>query len=362
MFTSDPTIVNARCGDAKSGLLHLRMSTAPTIRRLRAAAKLLLGLAIVAYLVYQAQSHQRFEEIVHNPKNWGMLVTSLACVVGAVLLGFVRWYLLVRAVDLPFTPGDAFRLGSLGFALNFVGPGGVGGDLFKGVALAREHKNRKSEAVATVVADRIIGLLSLLVITSSAILVTGMIWNAELPPSVRGLAMLVLALLAALLIVGGLFMAPGRISESTARLLNGVPGVGKVVGNLFVSCRVMSRRPKRLLPAIVLGIAMHLLLVFSFYTVSVGLPLTHPPLGEQFCIVPLAETAGAIPLTPGGLGTTEAALAGLYAAVGSDANSGAIVALGQRLVMLTAGIAAICYYLTQRKSIDAAINEAEEMV
>jgi glycosyltransferase 2 family protein len=140
-----------------------------------------------------------------------------------------------------------------------------------------------------------------------------------------------------------------------------VPVAGNVVGNLFVACQVMSRRPERLIPAFALGVTVHLLLVMSFHSVAVGLPLAHPSLGDHFCIVPLAETAGAIPITPGGLGTTEAALGGLYAAVGADANSGVIVALGQRLVMLTAGIAAIGYYLTQRQSVDAAIHEAEAM-
>lgn len=56
-----------------------------------------------------------------------------------------------------------------------------------------------------------------------------------------------------------------------------------------------------------------------------------------------------MPLTPGGLGTTEAALAGLYKAVGARSDDGVIVALGQRLVMLTTGGVAIVYYLTQRR-------------
>lgn len=327
-------------------------------RHAKAAAKLTLGLGIVAYLVYQAQSHQRFEEIIHDPKDWNLLGISLVCVVAAVLLGFVRWYLLVRAAELPFTAFDAFRLGSLGFALNFVGPGGVGGDVFKAVALAREHPKRKSEAVATVIADRLIGLTTLLMVTSAAILTTGMLWNSSVMPGVRGLAAITVAGLATVLVVGGLLMSPGKIGTTTAKLLGRIPLAGKVAGELFATCQIMSRRPDRLIPAIVLGIATHLMLVMSFDLVARGLPLEPPTLAQHFCIVPLAETAGAVPLTPGGLGTTEAALAGLYAAIGADPNSGVIVALGQRLVMLTAGIVAIGYYLTQRRSLNAAMDEA----
>jgi uncharacterized protein (TIRG00374 family) len=335
----------------------------PAIRRqLKSAAKLALGLGIVAYLVYQAQAHQKFEEILYGPKNWPMLATSLLCVTTAIVLGFMRWYLLVRAVGLPFTLSDALRLGSLGFALNFVGPGGVGGDLFKSVALAREHRRRKTEAVATVIADRLIGLFALLIVTSTAIVATGLLFDSSASAALRTLATMTVMALATMAVFGALFMAPSRISEKAAQLFGRLPLVGGIVGSLFVSCQVMSRRPERLLPAIAMAIVGHLLLVLSFYTVAVALPFEHPTMSQHFCIVPLAETAGAIPATPGGLGTTETALAFLYKSVGYQFDVGMIVALGQRLVMMTLGVVAIGYFLTQRKQVDAALHEAEAKV
>ena len=338
------------------------MSSSPVFRRLKAAAKLLLGLGIVAYLLYQAQGHGQFEKILHGPKNWPLLAASLGCVVAAVGLGFVRWYVLVRAAGLPFTLADAVRLGSLGFALNFIGPGGVGGDLFKAIALAKEHSERKSHAVATVVADRIIGLTSLLTVASVAILVTGMMDDPSLPATVRWLAGMTLLVWVSAVMLGALLMAPGHVSMTTAHLLERLPVVGPVAGNLLSACQTMSRRPQSLVPAVLMGIAVHLLLVLSFYLVAVGLPLDPPSLGHHFCIVPLAETAGVLPITPGGLGTTEAVLAGLYQAVGANKNDGVIVALGQRLVMLTAGIVAIGYYFTQRRSMNDAMHEVEAAV
>jgi len=336
------------------------MATTLLYRRFKGFAKLALGLAIVAYLLQQAQGHGQFERILREQKDWALLAASLGCVVAAVGLGFLRWFLLVRAAQLPFTLGDAVRLGSLGFALNFVAPGGVGGDLFKAVALAKEHAERKSQAVATVVADRLIGLTSLLGVSSMAILITGMPWNAEMPPGIRWLAWMTIAVFTTAVMVGSLLMAPGRVATTTAEVIHHLPVVGQVAGKLLRTCQMMSRRPDKLIPALGLGIAVHLLLVLSFHFVALGLPLDHPPLSQHLCIVPLAETAGAIPITPGGLGTTEAALAGLYEAVGHEKSSGVIVALGQRLVMLFAGIVAIGYYLTQRQSMDAAMHEAEQ--
>src|SRR5262249_30242303 len=66
---------------------------------------------------------------------------ALAFVIGfaAVLTTFVRWYVLVRVVKLPFRMADAMRLGAIGFFYNTFLPGAVGGDAVKAWFLAKEH-------------------------------------------------------------------------------------------------------------------------------------------------------------------------------------------------------------------------------
>ena len=65
-------------------------------------------------------------------------------------------------LHLPFRLRDAFRLGFLAFLLNFVSVGAVGGDLFKAFFIARDQPGRRTEAVATVVVDRLVGFYALL--------------------------------------------------------------------------------------------------------------------------------------------------------------------------------------------------------
>lgn len=322
--------------------------------------KLTLGLTIIAYLLYQAQRDQKFDELVHQPKDWSLLALAIGCIGAAVLLGFVRWYLLVRAIGLPFSLADAIRLGSLGFALNFVGPGGVGGDVFKAVALAREHHTRRSEAVATVIADRVIGLLSLLAIASIATLVSGTLWDNSSSTMVRALGGVTVVSLLAGVVLGLLLMAPGKVSRATANLLARLPWGGKVAQAMFDACQAMSRRPERLIPAVALGLVVHVLLVLSFDAVSRGLPLSPPSLIDHLRIVPLAETVGVLPITPGGLGTTEAALGRLYETCNASKDDGLIVALGQRVGMLSVGIVAIAFYFAQRRAVQRSLY-AEEL-
>ena len=66
---------------------------------------------------------------------------ALACLIWVVALfiTFFRWYLLVRAQDLPFTVRAAIRLGLVSYFFNSILPGSVGGDILKAVAVARDQ-------------------------------------------------------------------------------------------------------------------------------------------------------------------------------------------------------------------------------
>ena len=67
----------------------------------------------------------------------------------AVVLTFVRWYLLVTPLGLPFHLRDAIRLGFVGYLFQFASLGAVGGDLFKAAFLAHEQPRRRPEGTTT---------------------------------------------------------------------------------------------------------------------------------------------------------------------------------------------------------------------
>jgi len=81
-------------------------------------------------------------------------------------IGFVRWRVMVRALGLPFTMMDAIRIGFIGVLFNMVAFGVVGGDTLRAFYVTREIKDRTPEAISSVVADRIIGLLTMFSIAS----------------------------------------------------------------------------------------------------------------------------------------------------------------------------------------------------
>ena len=135
--------------------------------------KFTIALGILVWLVFQARD--AIATLSERTIAWGFLAAALVCSLVAAGLGFLRWHILIRALDVDVRLIDSMRLGSLGFALNFVSPGSIGGDFFKAIFLAHGHPGKRTEAVASVVADRVAGLLTLLGLASIGILATGLL-------------------------------------------------------------------------------------------------------------------------------------------------------------------------------------------
>jgi glycosyltransferase 2 family protein len=327
-------------------------------------AKLTLAAAILAYLVVQVQHHEGFARLVQQPKHWSLLALGLVAALAAIGLSFVRWHTLVRALGLEFRLRDAMRLGSLGFALNFVALGTLGGDLFKAVFLAREQPGRRTAAVASVMADRLLGLLVMLLLASGGILAAGLRHSASLP-----LVMLSNAILLAT-VVGGtgaglMLFVPGLLSPRMVGWVEAVPWVGPTAHRLIDAVRAYREQKPRLLLAGAICLAVDLLFVLSFYMVARGLPVHAPSLAEHLVIVPVANMAGAIPATPNGLGTMEATVELLYQAVPGgervEPGDGTLVTLAHRLTLMTVALVGLLYYVSRRSDLRELIAEAEEM-
>src|SRR5438067_5774722 len=93
-----------------------------------------LGLGLLAYVIWKNWSPPGglgIAQALQRPVQIGPLAVASALLCSSVVLTFVRWFLLVRAQELPFTLGNAVRLGLMGYALSTFLPGSVGGDTFK---------------------------------------------------------------------------------------------------------------------------------------------------------------------------------------------------------------------------------------
>jgi uncharacterized protein (TIRG00374 family) len=278
-------------------------------------------------------------------------------------LSYVRWHILIRALGIDARLIDSLRLGSLGFALNFVSPGSIGGDFFKAIFLAHGHPGRRPEAIATVVADRVLGLLTMLLLASAGILVAGLLHTSS--PKLKILYEMILITSAGLWIVCILLVLIGGLTgpRITGRVET-IPVVGKPIARMLGSVQVYRCRKRMLLASFVVSMAMALCYVTSYWLVSEGLPIRAPSWQQHLVIVPIAGIVGTIPLTPSGLGTTEAAIEELYKRM-PDAQvkpgDGTLVGIGRRATDIAVALIGLAFYLANRSEVQEVYAEAEQV-
>jgi len=319
-------------------------------------AKFGISFAILSYLFYRAGQDESFSGLAGQPKNWPILAAALALGLTAILTTMLRWYGMVRALDLPFRIRDAFRLGFIGYFFSFLTLGVMGGDTLKAIFIAREQPDKKTEAVASVIVDRVIGLYALCVMAAVAF------WVVDFPDA-SGQAAADLETLkntgrtvfAVCLAMGGVFLAmlvvPALTGPGMQRQLGRLPLVGSTLGRLTAAAALYRRRAPVVVGMFLLSLVTHFCFSSCVYLVALGLNHPHPSFELHFAIVPIANVIGSLPL-PGGLGGFEFAIYTLYKtlapAIGMNASHGFVVALGYRIITLViAGIGVVVYLFSR---------------
>ena len=290
--------------------------------------KYLLAFGLLGWVIYQNWAPEggrglRYVWQRHfvegKPIHGEFLLAAVLCFIPALLLTLLRWYVLVRAQDLPFRLTDAVRLGLIGFFFSSFLPGSVGGDLVKAAALARQQ-SRRTVAVATVIMDRLIALWGLFWFMA---LVGGGLWAAgalEGPGAAESkLIVRLAAAVVAASVVGWLLLGllPPHRAERFAGRLGRLPKVGGSAAEFWRAVWMYRCRQRSVAVVMLISFVGFVGFVGAFYCSARTLwgANTDPPiptLAEHFLIVPLGLILAALPLFPGGIGISEAGFGGLY--------------------------------------------------
>ncbi len=313
-------------------------------------------------LAYVWERHVYGGEPVHA----GYFLLAVALALPSVLLTFVRWYILVRAVELPFRVIDAFRLGFIGLFFNNFMPGSVGGDVIKAAVLAREQ-DRRTVAVATVIMDRAIALWALIwfvALLGAGFWVSGLLTGlgAEQCRKIVVIAWVIVGLSAAAWAALGLL--PDRRAQRFAGRLERWAKVGAAVAELWRAVWMYRCRPRAVGGVLLLSWIGHVGFVFLFYFAA--LTLWQPDSGEQipslaqhFLIVPIGLVIQAAPFFPGGAGIGELGFGLLYQWLGCSEASGVLGSLVQRVINWTLGLLGGLMYLRMRAALQSVLRREE---
>lgn len=331
-------------------------------RHLITAVKFALSIGILAYLFNTARQDDQFDGFLTSQKQWGWIAMGLLSCFGAHLISFLRWRVMVRALGLPFTRFDAIRIGFISSFFSLFAFGVLGGDTLRAFYVTRQIRDRVPEAICSVIADRVIGLLTMFSVASLAFLFldTATI-GSEHPAKLATLNYACVVVLTFTLVgIAGVitvFLAPQIVKSGWYRRLYTIPRIGSIVSRLTEVVLVYRSKPWAVLQCLIMSIGVNLCFVMSIYSIAAGMTQSYPSLADHFLIEPISMVANAAPL-PGGLGGMELALKFLYEAF--SFNTGVIVGFSFRFALLCISALGAVFWFLNRSKVAELMDANEE--
>jgi uncharacterized membrane protein YbhN (UPF0104 family) len=266
------------------------------------------------------------------------IVAALVLTLAAVAVSAWRWrrVLAYLGEDVPFVPlfGDTL----VGTTYNLLLPTSVGGDVARGIRSARRVADRE-HAWASVLFERVMGLLSL-VLVSSVGLLYGL--TQTLVP------ILVAAILMALVLGTGLAIAPAPLRLAARVSAWGAKGLGHFLERLAGAFAGPLARPGARLETFGWSLA------YQFVALTILIPIgwawdTPDLVRAVYLGVPIALVASTLPISLGGHGLRESLFVVVLGPFGLSAERAFALSLVWLAANLFVGLVGLVVMAVERK-------------
>jgi len=288
-------------------------------------------LAIAAGLMWWLYSTGRFEPAIYTAileeGTWLFLVGVIFAQYLMLLFPIIRWWILLRALDLQIPFSEALRVSLMGAAANLFVPGGLGID---GVRIV--HFRHKADLVAltsTIIVDRLLGLLALASLAFAFGLPILLASNSE-----AGNRLLLISASVTLVLLVCTAMVLGLLPTRWLRFVRRV----RLLDRFAVALQGFRGKTVSLGIGVLLSVLGHLCVGFAACAglAALVLPVS---LGPVLAVTPLVTLSKTIPLTPMGLGITESIAALLYPLVGLEGGAEVQMLIRATITVLLASCA-----------------------
>lgn len=321
-----------------------------------------------------------------------------ACLLLATCISILRWYMLMRSVGVETTAWTVFRLGWIGVFFNNVLPGLTGGDVAKAIYATRDHPNQRTDAVISVIVDRIIGIVALALIAAVvipfdisrygqvAVLIYGFLAAASLGALVT-LSRRVKSRLRASPAVASLLAVARSLGHRLRQLVERITRRRKPVrassdsmlANIDRAVSIYRHRLGTLAIAMAMSIVVHMLLIVGMYFFGEALAAgAHDGAGDMnaatrleleqldalhvsvYCsIIPIIMIVSSLPLAPGGWGVGEAVFVYFFKLVGVGIAAATALSLTFRLTTMLISLIGGVFLALDRKRVMEALPSGD---
>jgi uncharacterized membrane protein YbhN (UPF0104 family) len=266
-----------------------------------------LAAGVLAFIFHDRERRREMEQAVRHASLW-WLVTGVLCYGVVEALGGLRWYLLLRVQGFRLSWRRATSIFLIGLFFMTFTPGLIGGDAARMLYVIQEAPERKADAVLVVAMDRLMGLISLILLAALVVLCRYH-WLA-MTPATSWLEYVTLLILAGG--VGTLILSGLAARLPWLAILEKHPAVGAKLREIGRTFHAYRRHWPRMIQALLNTVLAHVFYFLTFYCAARALgafdgPAGHPWQGflDVFSIMPIVNTLTALPISFAGIGIRE---------------------------------------------------------
>lgn len=254
-------------------------------------------------------------------RRWPLGVAATLCFLGCLIAACMRWQRILAATGMTLSFARTLRLTLIGQFFNAFLFGALGGDTVKAFGVARVFPHNQTAAAASVFIDRMIGMLALFAIAAAAVLLRLDFFLRY--PETRAVAVALAVCMVALALVLVMVFRRNLFEQSAwFRKLEDSTRLGGMLSRLYRAFHTCLTHRGLLTITLLLSVINHLFLILAAGLLGAGLqirtvPAASPPrpvaiqaaaeFGTYLTVFPVINGISTLPITPGGLGTRDAA-------------------------------------------------------
>jgi uncharacterized membrane protein YbhN (UPF0104 family) len=250
--------------------------------------KLLVSAALISAVLYLVDLRQLAATLATIPL-WVIAMVTAGYVFGQTVSAY-KWLLIARSGKIESSFSQALRAYFVGMFVNCFGFGIIGGDLARGLLLARD-KPVKTTALASVFADRAHGLA---VLVALGILSALMLNSKNVDADLQNILIIL-----GLIIVGGWALGPKL-------LLRVIPEDNRFRDKAEQLASVFPKSPGKVFAISLLSVLFHSIQISLHYFMGLGFGI-EIPLTFLFVTIPFVNILSSLPISWNGIGVRESA-------------------------------------------------------
>ncbi|MFN0070868.1 MAG: YbhN family protein [Chloroflexota bacterium] len=292
--------------------------------------KLSIAVAVTIYVLSRAGLENAL--ITLQSAQWTLVALAAGFASVAMVLNVTRWRMMISAQGSRAPLATLVRLYLIGMFFNNILPSRFGADVVRAYGAAGVAAG-KTRSVASVVMDRLVGAISVLILGLFAVVLRPTMIDGRLGQT---LVLMFVALVGVLLLLMHRSEGANRIRDGLLRLADvSVFGIRirSRVDAAIEAMRSYAGARGLILRALLISLLANGLSIVNLYLYgsAVGAGVT---LGDVAAVAPIILAVGLLPLSINGLGTVELAFVVLFGAMGVPEPIALAIAILRRLVLL----------------------------